>query len=201
VSGLILAGGAGRRMGGVQKGLQLLRGRPLIAWVIERFRGQVEELLISANEQIEAYRGTGFPVIEDRVRESDGSRAGPLAGLHAGLAACSKPLIATVPCDVPRLPLDLVERLHRGLAAAGADVAVASVGGRVQPVFVLARREVLAHVGAYLEHSGRRADGWYNDLNWTEVPFEDADAFANVNTLVELRGMESKDTHGQHEGH
>ena len=199
VSGLILAGGAGRRMGGVQKGLQSLRGRPLIEWVIERLRMQVDELLISANAEIAAYQRYGFTVLQDAVKDQDGSLAGPLAGLQAGLRACSNPLIVTAPCDVPFLPLDLVQRLRGGLLAADADVAVASVGGRPQPVFVLARREVLPRLSAYLEQSGRRADGWYSNLRSIEVPFDDASAFANVNTVAELHGMEVQNSGRTHD--
>ncbi len=192
MSGLILAGGLGRRMGRAEKGLQLLRGRPMIEWVIERFQPQVRELLVSANDQLPAYRRYGLPVLEDGFREPDGSLAGPLAGLHAGMSACAHPLIATAPCDTPFLPLDLVERLHAALAAGEADVAVASIGGRAQPVFVLAKREVLPRLDAYLRGGGRKAEGWYAGLRSVAVAFdEEAAAFANINTLDELRGSES----------
>lgn len=191
VSGLILAGGAGRRMGGVQKGLQLLRGRALIEWVIERLRGQVDEILISANAQIEAYRRYGFPVVQDALKEPDGALAGPLAGLQAGLMACSCPLVATAPCDVPFLPVDLVQRLYCGMSAAHADIAVAQVAGQAQPVFALVRREVLPRLSEYLDRSGRRADGWYRDLRAVQVPFDDAAAFANVNTLDDLDALQA----------
>jgi molybdopterin-guanine dinucleotide biosynthesis protein A len=104
-----------------------------------------------------------------------------------------------VPCDVPFLPLDLVERLHGGLVAASADVAVAKVGDRPQPVFVLARREVLPQLSAYLENSGRRADGWYSDLRSVEVAFDDEAAFANANTLADLQRLEARGSHGHHD--
>ncbi len=192
VSGLILAGGAGRRMGGVQKGLQLLRGRALVEWVIERLGGQVDELLISANAEIDAYRRYGFPVVQDSLKEPDGSLAGPLAGLQAGLAACAHRLVVSAPCDVPFMPLDLVRRLHQGLSEARADVAVAEVEGQVQPVFALMRREVLPHLSDYLARSGRRADGWYQGLNWIAVRFEEPAAFANINTLEELGMLDAR---------
>ncbi len=186
ISGLILAGGAGRRMGGVQKGLQLLRGRPLIEWVIERLRGQVDELLISANAEVDAYRRYGFAVIQDALKEPDGSLAGPLAGLQAGLAAAAHPLVVTAPCDVPFLPADLVQRLHQGLTRAQADIAFPEIAGRVQPVFILVRRETLPQLTHYLLQSGRRADGWYRELRSVAVPFDDPAAFANVNTRDDL---------------
>jgi len=173
-------------MGGVQKGLQLLRGRPLIEWVIERLRGQVDELMISANVEVEAYRRYGVPVIQDALKEADGSLAGPLAGLQAGLMACSNPLVVTAPCDVPFLPADLVQRLYREMSRARADVAFPEVDGRAQPVFVLVRREVLPQLTHYLSQSGRRADGWYEPLRSVPVPFDDPAAFANVNTRDDL---------------
>jgi molybdopterin-guanine dinucleotide biosynthesis protein A len=189
VSGLILAGGEGRRMGGADKGMQLLRGRPLIEWVIERLGPQVRELLISANGS--AYGGYGYPVLADELSEKDGSRAGPLAGLHAGMNAATQPFVATAPCDAPFVPPDLVKRLHDALQGASSDVAVAKIGGRLQPVFVLARRESRATLEKYLRQSGRRADGWYASLKSVEVAFDDeAEAFANANTLDELRGMQ-----------
>src|SRR5512146_1640213 len=107
VTGIVLAGGQGRRMGGVDKGLQLLRGRPMVAWAIERLAPQVEEILVNANQNTEAYAKFGHRVVPDSV----GGFAGPLAGLHAGLHAAAQPLAVTVPCDSPFLPLDLVARL------------------------------------------------------------------------------------------
>jgi molybdopterin-guanine dinucleotide biosynthesis protein A len=189
VSGVILAGGRARRMGGGEKGLQPLRGRPLIEWVIERFSPQVGELFISTNG--DAYRRYGLPVLQDDIKEEDGARAGPLAGIAAALGAAVHPLVATVPCDAPLLPADLVARLRAALLAESADVAVASVGGRAQPVFVLARRETLPYLAAYLKASGRKADAWYAPLKAVQVRFDDQPAaFANANTPEELRGME-----------
>jgi molybdopterin-guanine dinucleotide biosynthesis protein A len=116
ITGVILAGGRGRRMGGVDKGLQELRGRPLLAWVIERFGPQVDELLINTNQNGDRYAVFGHRVLADQIPDF----AGPLAGLHAALTAATHSLLATVPCDAPFLPDDLVLRLLQALTASGA---------------------------------------------------------------------------------
>jgi molybdopterin-guanine dinucleotide biosynthesis protein A len=181
VSGIVLAGGQGRRMGGVDKGLQPLRGRPMVAWVLERLAPQVGEIVINANQNLEAYAAFGCRVVPDAI----GGFAGPLAGLHAGLAAVASELAVTVPCDSPFLPLDLVARLRAALGAN--DLAVAKTGAQPHPVFSLVRRSVHAHLGAFLAGGGRKIDAWYASLNVVEVPFDDeADAFRNINTREEL---------------
>jgi molybdopterin-guanine dinucleotide biosynthesis protein A len=181
VSGIVLAGGQGRRMGGVDKGLQVLRGRPMVAWVLERLTPQVGEIVINANQNLEAYAAFGHRVMPDEV----GGFAGPLAGLHAGLAAASHALVVTVPCDSPFLPADLVARLCAALGEN--DVAVAKTGDQPHPVFSLVRRSVHAHLGAFLAGGGRKIDAWYASLKVVEVPFDDeADAFRNINTREEL---------------
>lgn len=187
VTGLILAGGLGRRMGGRDKGLQPFRGRPMAAWAIERLAPQVDALFINANQNLEAYATFGYPVIADRIA----GFAGPLAGLHAGLSACATPLLVTAPCDSPFLPHDLVARLRAALEAAGADLAVAKTGEQPHPVFSLVRREVLDGLTAFLEAGGRKVDAWYAALKVAEVPFADERAFANINTLEELNLLES----------
>jgi molybdopterin-guanine dinucleotide biosynthesis protein A len=183
ITGLILAGGLGRRMGGRDKGLQLFRGKPMAAWAIARLAPQVDALLINANQNLEAYAAFGHPVVPDRI----GGFAGPLAGLHAGLSACDTPLLVTAPCDSPFLPDDLVARLRAALETAGAQIAVAKTGDQPHPVFSLVRREVLDGLTAFLEAGGRKVDAWYAALQVAEVPFEDERAFANINTLEELR--------------
>jgi molybdopterin-guanine dinucleotide biosynthesis protein A len=190
ITGVILAGGRGRRMGGVDKGLLELRGRPLAAWVAERLMPQVDELLVSANRSGERYAAIGYRVVGDRIPDF----AGPLAGLHAALTVAAHPLVATVPCDSPFLPADLVLRLFSGLTATDADVAVARSGGRVHPVFCLCRRDLLPHLDAYLASGERRMAGWQATLKVAEVAFDDeAEAFANVNTGEELGRFESGD--------
>ncbi|MDD5250013.1 MAG: molybdenum cofactor guanylyltransferase [Rhodocyclaceae bacterium] len=182
VTGLVLAGGLGRRMGGVDKGLQTLNGKPMAAWVLERLEPQVGALLINANQNPEAYGRFGKAVIADRI----GGFAGPLAGLHAGLAACTTALLVSAPCDSPFLPLDLVARLHDGLERADAELAVARSGGRLQPVFALMRRGVFASLDEFLAGGGRKVDAWFASLAVATVDFRDAMAFANINTRDEL---------------
>ncbi len=188
-TGLILAGGQGRRMGGVDKGLQLLRDRPMVDWVIERLRPQVGGIVINANQNRDTYTRYGFPVVGDEV----GGFAGPLAGLHAGLKRTARPFILTVPCDSPFLPADLCARLRAGLDGASADLAVAKTGDRSHPVFALVRSAVLPHLEAYLQNGGRKIDAWYATLKVVEVPFDDeAEAFSNINTREELRAHEDR---------
>ncbi|MDH3319022.1 MAG: molybdenum cofactor guanylyltransferase [Betaproteobacteria bacterium] len=182
VSGIVLAGGQGRRMGGVDKGLQPLHGRPMTAWVLERLAPQVDEIIINANQNLEAYARFGHRVVPDAVR----GFAGPLAGLHAGLSAAQHPLAVTVPCDSPFLPPDLVARLRGALQAN--DLAVAKTGDQPHPVFSLVRRAVRAHLEAFLSAGGRKIDAWYATLKVVEVAFDDeAEAFRNINTREELK--------------
>ncbi|OGA00100.1 MAG: molybdenum cofactor guanylyltransferase MobA [Betaproteobacteria bacterium RIFCSPLOWO2_02_67_12] len=181
VTGVLLAGGQGRRMGGVDKGLQPFRGKPLAQWAIERFAPQVDELIINANQNTEAYARCGHRVVPDELT----GFAGPLAGLHAGLKAAGGEFVATVPCDSPFLPSDLVARLRCALG--DNDLAVAKTGSQAHPVFALARRSVLPHLEAYLARGGRKIDDWYATLKVVEVAFDDeAEAFRNLNTREEL---------------
>jgi molybdopterin-guanine dinucleotide biosynthesis protein A len=183
VSGIVLAGGLGRRMGGVDKGLQPLRGRPMVAAVLERLAPQVAEIVINANQNVDEYAKFGHRVVPDEI----GGFSGPLAGLHAGLKAASHPMVVTVPCDSPFLPADLVSRLFRELK--DHQLAVAKTGDQPHPVFALVRRDVLGNLQRFLEGGGRKIDAWYASLRHVEVRFDDeADAFRNINTLEELRG-------------
>jgi molybdopterin-guanine dinucleotide biosynthesis protein A len=192
ITGVILAGGLGRRMGGADKGLLELRGRPLAAWVAERLAPQVDELLINANRNGEHYAALGHRVVGDRFP----GFAGPLAGLHAALEAAAHPLVVSAPCDSPFLPADLVLRLFSGLAATGADVAVALTGGRPQPAFCLCKRDLLPHLAGFLASGERRMAGWYATLKVVEVAFDDeAEAFANINSRDELGRFETGDPH------
>lgn len=187
VAGVILAGGLGRRMGGVDKGLRPLRGKPMVTWVLERFEPQVDDVLINANQHIDEYSRLGYPVIPDRIT----GFAGPLAGLHAALSATSLPLVATVPCDSPFLPADLVARLKVALLERGADVAAARTLTQPHPVFSLCRRTILPHLTEFLAGGGRKIELWYAALTAVEVNFDDqTEAFSNINTPEELAHFE-----------
>jgi molybdenum cofactor guanylyltransferase len=181
VTGIVLAGGQGRRMGGVDKGLQLLHGEPMVAAVIARLAPQVDEILINANQNLDEYGRFGHRVVPDAI----GGFAGPLAGLHAGLGAASHTLVLTAPCDSPFLPLDLFARLEQAMGAN--HLAVAKTGDQAHPVFSLVRVSVLDHLAKFLSSGGRKIDAWYSTLKVIEVSFDDeADAFRNINTREEL---------------
>jgi molybdopterin-guanine dinucleotide biosynthesis protein A len=186
-SGIVLAGGQGSRMGGVDKGLQPFRGKPMVAHVIERLAPQVDELLINANRNPDDYARFGHRVIADEIP----GFAGPLAGFERGLAHASGDLVATVPCDSPFLPADLVSRLRAALESADAQLAVARTGDQPHPVFCLMRRDVLPSLQRFLGAGQRKIDRWYGELRVAEVAFDDeADAFLNINTRDELAKLE-----------
>jgi molybdopterin-guanine dinucleotide biosynthesis protein A len=187
ITGIILAGGQGRRMGNVDKGLVPLHGKPMVAHVAERFAPQVDELFINANQNPEEYARLGYRVIPDTIS----GYAGPLAGLQSGLMASSHELVATVPCDSPFLPHDLIARLKSALQAYDAELAVAVTHGQPHPVFCLCRRDVLPHLTDFLDQGGRKIDAWYASLIVAEVNFDDeAEAFMNINTPQELKAVQ-----------
>lgn len=187
ITGVVLAGGQGSRMGGVDKGLQEFRGKPMAAHAIERLAPQVDEILVNANRNPEAYARFGHRVIADEIE----GFAGPLAGFERGLAHASGDLVVTVPCDSPFLPADLVRRLREALEREGAQVAVARTGEQVHPVFCLMRRDVHESLRDFLGSGQRKIDRWYPRLHATIVGFDDeAEAFRNINTREELDGLE-----------
>jgi molybdenum cofactor guanylyltransferase len=187
ITGLVLAGGLGRRMGGIDKGLAPFHGRPLVAHALERLAPQVGPLLINANRSPDAYADFGLPVVADRIPDY----AGPLAGLEAGLAACTTPWLAWVPCDSPGFPPDLVARLAAWVCAHQAPLAFAGAGDQRHPVFGLMRRDCLDALSAYIHGGGRRMQGWLLDRGGLICPFDPPpdgiDPFANLNTPDELR--------------
>lgn len=189
ITGLVLAGGRGSRMGGVDKGLQMFRGVPMVLHAILRLSPQVGALIINANQNIGPYEGFGYPVWPDQM----GGFEGPLAGLQTGLSLCETDYLVTVPCDSPFLPENLVAALGEALTAAGADIAVAVTEEderRTHPVFSLMKAGVLASLTTYLQGGGRKIETWYRSLPFVEVLFPDADAFRNINTVDELRRFE-----------
>jgi molybdopterin-guanine dinucleotide biosynthesis protein A len=194
VTGIVLAGGLGRRMGSVDKGLQPLQGRPMVAHVLDRLRPQVDALIVNANQNAEAYAALGAAYGARVVPDAVGGFAGPLAGLHAGMAGATTPLCVTVPCDSPFLPIDLVARLRDALEEAAAQLAVAKTFDQPHPVFALVRRDVVDHLAHFLGSGGRKIDAWYATLRTVEVAFDDeAAACENINTRDELARFEARD--------
>ena len=188
VTGLNLAGGLARRMGGGDKGLRLFRGRPMVAHAIERLAPQVAGVIVNANQNHDDYRTFGVRVVSDAI----GKFAGPLAGLHAGLCVSRRPYLVSVPCDSPFLPDDLVARMFAALERSGAQIAVAKTGKWQQPVFCMVRSGVRDHLTDFLKGGGRKVDAWYATLNLVEVAFDDeAEAFSNINTSDELKTFEA----------
>ncbi len=170
-------------MGGVDKGLQDFHGQPLARHALERLRPQVGGLVLSANRHLADYAAFGVPVLPD----ADAEFAGPLAGMLAGLAHCTTPFLATVPCDAPLFPLDLVARL----AAVQADIVVATAPDdtgvqRPQPVFCLLRTDLRTSLAQFLAAGGRKVGQWMAQHHCERVAFAEARAFANANTQAAL---------------
>ncbi len=190
ITGLVLAGGRGSRMGGVDKGLQNHRGMPLAMHALLRLSPQVGEVMINANRNLGAYESMGVPVWPDALADYPG----PLAGFLAGLEQCETPYLATVPCDSPLFPEDLIARLAAGLDAGEAELAMAATreGGelRLQPVFCLMRTTVLESLVRFTTSGRRKIDAWTATLRTATVEFEDVAAFVNANTLAELQQLQ-----------
>jgi molybdenum cofactor guanylyltransferase len=193
ISAVILSGGRATRMNGVDKGLVMLQQKPLIAHVIERLKPQVDEILINANREIEQYEALGLPILQDENVEFLESYIGPLAGFSLGLQHATHDYVLTVPCDSPLLPLDLVERLYNGMAAARMDIACAGSDGNTHPVFCLMKKSVLPSLLAYIESGERKVSTWQKSQKYVEVDFSDCnDAFVNLNTFEDLKALELK---------
>ncbi|MFJ5447026.1 molybdenum cofactor guanylyltransferase MobA [Methylobacillus methanolivorans] len=187
ITGIVLAGGQGKRMGGADKGLVEFNDQPMIKHVLQRLAPQVNEILINANREIDRYQQLGYRVITDEI----GGFAGPLAGLHAGMLHAQHPYILTAPCDSPLLPSSLAKRLMNALIERDADIAVAKTGKQAHPVFCLCRRSLLPNLEQFLQQGERKMADWIAQLDSTEVSFTDqAQAFTNINTREELQGLE-----------
>jgi molybdenum cofactor guanylyltransferase len=179
VTGVILAGGMGRRMGGQDKGLVELAGRPLVAWAIAALRPQVAALIVNANRNHARYRAYGFPVVADRMADFQG----PLAGFASALAVAETPWIVTVPCDGPYPAPDLVARLCAALNRAQAQIAVAADARRLQPVHALIPRALAADLDAFLASGERKVERWYDRHRTVTVDFSDRpECFFNINS-------------------
>jgi molybdopterin-guanine dinucleotide biosynthesis protein A len=200
ITGLILAGGRGSRMGGVDKGLQNFNGIPLALHTLMRLGPQVETVMVNANRNLSAYESFGASVWPDASADF----AGPLSGFLVGLERAETPYVLTVPCDTPRLPLDLAERLAAALVREDADIAMAAAPEtndqgqtqtRTQPVFCLLKIELSESLVKFTHAGGRKIDAWTAQHKTVVVPFDspsdDPMAFANVNTINELQALEN----------
>ena len=188
-TGLVLAGGLGRRMGGEDKGLVPLAGRPMVAHVLAALRPQVGTILLNANRNQDRYAEFGHPVVADAV----GGFLGPLAGVLTALQRCTTEFLVTAPCDAPLVAPDLVARLYAARAATDADLVVASDGERQQPVFLLLRASLVSSLEAYLAGGGRKIDAWFGQLRVAVADFSDEpDTFVNVNDPGERQRVEAR---------
>lgn len=190
ITGLVLAGGRGSRMGGVDKGLQNHHGIPLALHALLRLQPQVGHTMLNANRNLGAYEAMGVPVWPDALPDYPG----PLAGLLAGLERCETPYLVTVPCDTPDFPADLVARLGAALLADDAEIAMAATREdgqlRTQPVFCLLRAELMESLVAFLHAGERKIDRWTARHRCRIVEFDDAAAFFNANTVAELQALQ-----------
>ncbi|MGD8911443.1 MAG: molybdenum cofactor guanylyltransferase MobA [Candidatus Thiodiazotropha sp.] len=187
VTAVILAGGRGQRMGGEDKGLIELSGRPLVKHVIDAIQPQVGAILINANRNQERYAAFGYPVIADSLLNYQG----PLAGFITAMQAIETEDMLTLPCDGPLLPGDLVERLYQARRAAGAEIAVAHDGNRLQPVFALIPKRLVDSLQGYLDGGDRKIDLWYEQHKIAHADFSDIPrTFINVNTLQERDSLQ-----------
>lgn len=188
ITGVILAGGRAQRMGGIDKGLILLNGKPMVEHVIAALRAEIDSLLINANRNLEQYAAFGYPVVPDIM---DGY-LGPLAGMASGMRACATQYIVTAPCDSPLVANNLVRRLYETLTREGADISVAHDGERMHPVFALMRRDLLPDLLEYLNAGERKIDRWYARHRLAVAYFRDApECFRNVNSPQERAELES----------
>lgn len=179
ITALILAGGRGSRMGGQDKGLTPLLGKPMIEYILEQIVPQVDHVVINANRNLDEYQRYGHPVISDSLNDYQG----PLAGFAAGLENSPTELMITLPCDGPTLPHRLVSKLHEAMQSENADIAVAHDGERLQPVYALMKRSLLPSLHEFLANGDRKIDLWYPKHRMVTADFSDvAKAFNNVNT-------------------
>ena len=193
ITGMVLAGGRGSRMGGVDKGLQNYRGMPLAMHALLRLMPQVGEIMINANRNLAAYESMGVPVWPDALPDYPG----PLAGFLAGLERCETPYLVVVPCDSPLFPEDLVARLAGEFAEGDIEIAVAATrdgdGLQAQPVFCMMRSEVMESLIRFTHDGQRKIDRWTASHRTRLVPFDPPEAFANANTADELQQLQRHD--------
>ncbi|MTW21729.1 molybdenum cofactor guanylyltransferase [Allochromatium palmeri] len=179
MTGVVLAGGRARRLGGVDKGLMQVGGQPLIAWTLAALAPQVGTLLVNANRHLEQYAAFGYPVVADSMPDYQG----PLAGFLAGMRAARTDWILTLPCDGPRPPSDLAARLISALIEQDAELAVATDGRRQQSIHALMPVALADDLERFLVQGGRRVEDWQRSHRLALADFSDQpEAFGNLNT-------------------
>lgn len=188
ITGTVLAGGRARRMGGDDKGLVEVDGKPMVVYVVEALKAQTAAVVVNANRNIERYRALcRCPVVPDSV----GDFAGPLAGMASAMEVAQTPFVLTAPCDSPLLSRQLAARLFEALQREDAELAVAHDGQRMQPVFALLQRDLLPSIIAYLQSGESKIDTWYASHRAALCDFSDETTmFLNVNTPEERSGLE-----------
>ncbi len=195
ITGVILAGGMARRMGGRDKALLPLSGHYLIEYCLRKLKTQIDTIIINANRNLEIYQSMGFPVISD---SRDGF-AGPLAGIATAMKYCETSHIFIVPCDSPFIPSTLVERFVDICRQTKADICVAHDGNRLQPVFGLIHTRTLASLEKYLDNGHNKIDTWYKQQSMSLVDCSDIpDTFININTPQDLEQAEQRMKERQH---
>ncbi len=187
ITGVVLAGGRARRMGGEDKGLIPFRGKPLVAYALDALDAVVGQIFVNANRNHAAYARFGYPVIADRTDSFDG----PLAGLLRAMQAAETPYVLTVPCDAPLVTGELLARLCTVLRETEAELSAAHDGERLHPVFLLAERRLAADLEAYLVRGERKVEAWLHRHKLALADFSDhPELFANINTPAELAELE-----------
>ena len=189
ITGIILAGGQARRMGGEDKGLIQLAQKPMIEYVLNAIESQVDDIIINANRNQTVYERYGYPVVADQIE----GYCGPLAGMASGLQAAKTPFVVTVPCDSPLIPDDLVQKLYSTLQDEDAEICTALSNGRLQPVFTVMKTEVLPSMLEFLNNGERKIDKWFEQHRLAIADFsEQPDTFININSVEELTALELK---------
>jgi molybdopterin-guanine dinucleotide biosynthesis protein A len=192
ITGIILAGGLARRMGGIDKGLIPFLNKPMIMHVVNQLKPQVEHMLINANREIERYEALGLSVVQDQITDF----AGPLAGLHTGMKHAKTEFVLSAPCDSPLLANNLAIRLMHALQENNSDIAIATTGEQTHPVFCLCRTNLAADLEEFLTAGGRKVEDWQKKHHLTMVSFDDQPtAFSNINTMDDLTELERLANH------
>lgn len=189
ITGVILAGGRGQRMGGIDKGLMALVGKPMVTYVLDALRPQVATIVISANRNLDQYAAFGCQVASDTA----GEYCGPLAGVASAMEITETKYVITVPCDSPLVAHDLAARLYRALSQENADISVAHDGERMHPVFALLRHDLLPSLQEYLQSGQRKIDRWFAHHKLVIAYFTDEpDTFVNVNDPEERAAIATR---------